>query len=1278
MQRHACLLLFIITTDKVLAFLHHQCGGIVHLDPKPTGHISLSVPGPGDDSSSPSPIKHQADQNPFFTVCTWTIDIPSGQMARLELQWLEGGSSISVHCVGDQEQVLEIGTIAILFGCDRDTAVITWRGAGHSLYTVRLSYDVQEVMRNSSEDHTSFESNQELSTTLSWSKMASSSTSGAPVVPQHVQEGVRGMERGIGLERSFPSRPGSGPSPLDHRSPPTSLSGLTMAGPTDRETPPLPQEEPDNGADMPGAAHVTESHNSARKNTHVYFHTQHTPTTDTLSHTLHALNTETLSHMQQTSHRDTLPHTKRQQSLTDTVISSATDTALGTDTHTQIYEIIHKAKDTDKNIPQIDSSVPTSGTVPIPSAPSQPYLLTSSTPTSSWVTDAVLKPHGESVDGKSGGSEAPGRRNQRSSGTLQSSLTLAVTSDPLKTSSISQWELTNSTYTDIGTTASSLSDGLGRTGRSSLTDSSELERTVGTGPTVSPYPDIMQMDTVGFEQSNVSSQTAKFPSLDGFENGENIHSLPPSPSPAATQTQTSSPQSQRADGLTHYPPSDTPILYTQTDDRVKHTESQDSHNPTKFSSTDTTSNTLSPQEASITPSSISSPNITQDYSWTTNFTDSPSSTNSPLMFGDRVQNSTVTTVSKRLYSSDVTTTAASKTEMMVGKSMQGTRTDTTTYMYSSTHATLSDALRTHTSIPPSSSLPTASLPSTASHSFVSTHISAPEYRLNAQNALPNSSHTTHHPLTTASSMGAHYRTVPIHQPSQTSTPKPLLPTRQTHKALPLPFTTNGSPTHKQFHVNGSVLPSPTPTNAEPRPGVGGRGKENEHLLVTAALPSQWSPNGPSAHSPTLPGQPTPRTDPFPNQGSRFAGRTSKSSLSLNWSTTTTHMPKFYIVPDQPAAIRVESFELLLQIVVEESSSTFTDSLVEDTTAWVEPYLLNAPGFNRLLGVWSRGLVVQSLVDFRTMGALDWLEMIGPESLLERTGLAQAVREGRRFRGSKIVNVTVGGLQDSVCEWLLKCPEGYECVSKPGYKNHSCSSVCRSDYCHHHGICSHHPEQPPVCRCIVGEDFWYMGRRCDVKMTRARLVGACFAILVIIVTVIAIVALVAVRRYRAILIQAKVDQTRSSYRRFNHFDELSGRFWLRSWQGSADSLDNPAFTRSDELLHMRAQDRTCCYHDDTLSLASTCPSNGIHVNTVFPHSSQYGLRGSEISMGDYILDSGKASDLSVCSWPVEPIQWTPFPLLQQLASHRTPTVRASRPRSYCEGMELVDLGRSWTA
>ncbi|CAL1598986.1 unnamed protein product [Knipowitschia caucasica] len=150
-----------------------------------------------------------------------------------------------------------------------------------------------------------------------------------------------------------------------------------------------------------------------------------------------------------------------------------------------------------------------------------------------------------------------------------------------------------------------------------------------------------------------------------------------------------------------------------------------------------------------------------------------------------------------------------------------------------------------------------------------------------------------------------------------------------------------------------------------------------------------------------------------------------------------------------------------------------------------------------------------------------------------------------------------------------------------------------------------------------------------------------------------------------------------YHSFNPIDELSGRSWLRSW-GSADSVDNPAFSRSTDILHLRALERPCCYHDDSLSLSSTCPSPGIHIRTVLAQSSQCAWRGSDLSLADGVMDSGKNSDLSVCSWPVEPIQWNPFPLLQQLSREKTPVVKASRPRSCCDGMELLDVTRSWTA
>ncbi|KAJ8001335.1 hypothetical protein DPEC_G00168470 [Dallia pectoralis] len=425
------------------------------------------------------------------------------------------------------------------------------------------------------------------------------------------------------------------------------------------------------------------------------------------------------------------------------------------------------------------------------------------------------------------------------------------------------------------------------------------------------------------------------------------------------------------------------------------------------------------------------------------------------------------------------------------------------------------------------------------------------------------------------------------------------------------------------------------------------------------------------------------SESYPSQGSPWVGTSSGLSQSTRSSK---HRARFYIAPDLPATIKVDSIELLLQVILEDSTSDLTSdltsnltkSLEDDTTAWMAPYIQRAQGFQVIQAVWSSGQVSQSVALFSTSEALAWLGVSRAESLLERTGLAQAVREGRSFRGSKVTNITVGGVQADVCVWLFRCTSGYECVWQPGHRA-ICSSLCHSDFCHNQGICTHQPEQPPVCQCPAGDHFWFMGGRCDVRMTRLRLVGVCLGVLVAMVVVISFLACLAVRRYRAMLIQAKVEQTRSSYCRFNHFDELSGRFWGRSVGGSADSLDNPGFTRSDELLHLRALDRTCCYHDDTLSLASTCPSNGTHLNTIYQHSSQYGWALSEVSLAECVVDSGKASDLSVCSWPIEPIQWTPFPLLQQLASsQRTRRVRAPRPRSYCDGMELAELEKSWTA
>ncbi|XP_040000947.1 mucin-5AC isoform X2 [Xiphias gladius] len=1152
MQLLAFLLLFVITRDKTLASSHRHCGGNVSLDQEPA-------------------------------------DLPLGRTVLLRVVRLESGSSISVRCVRNEEghdQVLESPGTAVLSGCDRNKAALTWTAAGHSSNAIQLSYYVQEDERNSSEDYTSPHSD-----TARWSQTGTSFTSTAPVSPEWLRgtEGVKGRLY-EGLEWSPGLQSVSGPSSRDQGPlhPTSPLQGLTVAGRADRETLALPEEATNNGADTSGAAHLTDGPISAREQTRPYFqHTLHTDTSNTAT-------TETNS-------SDELPQT--QMALTESTAGSST-TFLGT--YTFKYAISHTSKHGDKHTPtQAHPALSSSSLPPLTSSP--PELLSPTT----WESGTVLIPGGGAVSGTPGEKQPHSWRSQRSTDRLNSDLTSAITSDPLKSPTELPQDASSSARSDTEPTEPSTSSQAPTESRqSSITHIAELDTAVSTVAAGSFHPNVSRTDSFESAASDVSSQTAAFESSDKF--GDAVKLRTPT---SSTQSRTNSPQS--TESLTHSPYTSSTFSQTQTTTEIKHRNFIDAY-----------------MTATTIPSSSV---ISTVEDRTSGFTASSSTPRAALTSGDVVQSSA------------------------------GTGATTETYTLRPTYTIIPENSPTNspTTVPP---LPFST----------SLHQSAPSHTLQTHTTVPGSSHFTHTQMSSSSSITestmheafADHKRVPT--PSQASTIKSP-PSR-----APLLSSTDVPATHNRPHsyvttTHTSLL---SLTSAKSDYGHGDREVEVEKEDESwQRFSSSATTRAPTSGAP-LPHPPW--TTPYPSQENPIALTPSALTSAPTRSSTTSQTPKFYIVPDQPAAVRVELIELLLQIIVEESRSAFTAGLEEDTAAWMEPYLEKAPGFSRLLGVWSSGHAVQSLVEFRTSGALQWLSVTGPTSLLERTGLAQAVREGRGFRSSRITNITLGGLQGDVCDWLLQCPAGYKCLSHPGTANYSCFSVCRSDYCHNHGICTHHPGQLPVCRCLVGEDFWYMGQRCDVRMTRARLVGACLAILLVIVTVIGILAFVAVRRYRAILIQAKVDQTRSSYRRFNHFDELSGRFWLRSWAGSADSMDNPAFTRSDELLHLRALDRPCCYHDDTLSLASTCPSHGTHVNTIYPHSSQYGWRGSEMSMGDGVLDSGKASDLSVCSWPVEPIQWTPFPLLQQLASHRTPTVRVSRPRSYCEGMELVDLGKSWTA
>lgn len=62
-----------------------------------------------------------------------------------------------------------------------------------------------------------------------------------------------------------------------------------------------------------------------------------------------------------------------------------------------------------------------------------------------------------------------------------------------------------------------------------------------------------------------------------------------------------------------------------------------------------------------------------------------------------------------------------------------------------------------------------------------------------------------------------------------------------------------------------------------------------------------------------------------------------------------------------------------------------------------------------------------LLEFHSRGALRWLSASGASELLRQTGLDLVAPQGRSFRGSKVLNVTLGGesIIFSNCGWMDK-------------------------------------------------------------------------------------------------------------------------------------------------------------------------------------------------------------------------------------------------------------------
>ncbi|NWV83545.1 IMPG2 protein, partial [Dasyornis broadbenti] len=393
-------------------------------------------------------------------------------------------------------------------------------------------------------------------------------------------------------------------------------------------------------------------------------------------------------------------------------------------------------------------------------------------------------------------------------------------------------------------------------------------------------------------------------------------------------------------------------------------------------------------------------------------------------------------------------------------------------------------------------------------------------------------------------------------------------------------------------------------------------------------------------------------------------------------------PQVFIMEDQPPLLRASLLripcELVLDMVffpaLQDPGSRERQGLLQSFNQTVTPLFTSVPGFLRLEVTGIRwGSVV---LGYDALFAAEQLPVPGLDELLEAALGSVSARPGLAVGTAPVLRHAALAWPLDLCAVLFVCPAGFACLSRAD-GNVTCTSLCHRDYCKNHGICTHARDHQPRCQCPVGSDFWFMGLRCDYRVTQQSLLGMAAGVLLSIILLGAVLAAVAVRRFKALLLEARADQTRSSYRRFCRLDDVSAQYWSRSGLPSASSLDNPAFSNSEELLHLQILDNGCCgCREDSAVTDGAKQGLAPCAHPQCRPSFHYDWDTSSSTMNDPMVDSGKASDISVSSWPMEPIQWAPSPLLHQLSRQRPH--KARRPQSFCEGLELGALERSWTA
>ncbi|XP_069503480.1 mucin-2-like isoform X3 [Ambystoma mexicanum] len=319
--------------------------------------------------------------------------------------------------------------------------------------------------------------------------------------------------------------------------------------------------------------------------------------------------------------------------------------------------------------------------------------------------------------------------------------------------------------------------------------------------------------------------------------------------------------------------------------------------------------------------------------------------------------------------------------------------------------------------------------------------------------------------------------------------------------------------------------------------------------------------------------------------------------------------RIFIVEDQPPILKARevnvTFHLALEMdfteTLESVDSLQRRALVLAFQDTVSPFYKSVPGFMQLEVLSIReGSVILDYVAVFNVESVNLLMVEQPDRLLNLSHLPEAIASGLWVAGHRVMGISSTERWADLCSTAYSCLAGFACAH---HRNGSitCTSLCHDGFCKNDGICTHRRGGEPMCQCPVGSDYWFMGVRCDYRMTQQALLGISCGVILTLVLCISAIAYLAMRRFKALLLETKINQTKSSYRRFSRFDDISTRYWShsqsqsQSWLGaSISSLDNLAFSHSEEVLHLHAME----------SRRGSSPEDADHAGTCSPRSTPH--------------------------------------------------------------------------